>query len=176
LLRTESHYSSIRLRPDTNICLSVRNPLSDYEIRERVAFNLQETVLQDEGSREPPLHFSLSWDGAKKHSTIVVLDDAATKTALKKAKKKKLPGGEFSYLTYTSEHSGMPIPILALECRGLEPYAFHCLGSDQFIVESMGGVKFESDIDFSDGDWAEYDEQNDASVSVEKFVVKIECL
>jgi hypothetical protein len=89
--------------------------LSDYEIRERVAFNLQETVLQDEGSREPPHHFSLSWDGAKKHSTIVVLDDAATKTALKKAKKKKLPGGEFSYLTYTSEHSGMPIPILALD-------------------------------------------------------------
>jgi hypothetical protein len=154
----------------------VRNPLSDYEVRERVTFNLQETVAQEEGSREPAHHFSLSWDGAKKHSTILVLDDTATKTALKKVKKKKLPADLFSYLTYKSEHSGMSIPILALECRGLEPYEFHCLGGDQFIVESQGGVQFESDIDFTDGDWAEYDEQNDASVSVENFVLKIESL
>ena len=160
------------IRPDANICISVRNPLSDYEVREKVAFNLLETVEQDEGSREPDHHFSLSWEGSKKRSTLIVLDEAATKTALKK-KKVKDP---FSYLSYTSDHNGDFAPVLAFECRGLEPYAFHCLGGDQFIVESDGGVKFESDVDLSDGDWAEYDAENDAPVSIDKFETKIEGL
>jgi Eukaryotic protein of unknown function (DUF866) len=37
-------------------------------------------------------------------------------------------------------------------------------------------VKFEADVDLSDGDWAEYDEENDASVSIDKFETKIEGL
>ena len=103
---------------------------------------------------------------------MIVLDEAATKTALKKKKKFK---DEFSYLSYLSEQNGNYAPVLAFECRGLEPYAFHCLG-DEFIVESEGGVRFESDVDLSEGDWAEYDEENDASVSIDQFEVKIEAL
>lgn len=164
--------SSLSIRPDANICISVRNPLSDYEIREKVAFNLQETVEQEENSREPDHHFALSWEGAKKRSTLIVLDEAATKTALKKKKYKE----EFTYLTYPSEQSGNFVPVLAFECRGLEPYAFHCLGGDEFRVESEGGAMFESDVDLSDGDWAEYDEEHDASVSIDKFQTKIEAL
>ena len=175
LQKTDSsffHGSSLSIRPDANICISVRNPLSDYEVREKVAFNLFETVEQEEGSREPDHHFALSWDGAKKRSTLIVLDEAATKTALKKKKFK----GAFSYLTFTSEHSGNSTAVLAFECRGLEPYAFHCLGGDEFVVTSEGGVKFDSDVDLSDGDWAEYDAENDAAVSIERFETKIEAL
>lgn len=112
----------------------------------------------------------MKWEGAPKRSTLIVLDAAATKSALKKKKKFK---EEFSYLTYTSEHAGNFVPVLAFECRGLEPYAFHCLG-DEFVVESEGGVKFDSDVDLSDGDWAEYDEDNDAAVSISDFETKIE--
>ena len=91
---------------------------------------------------------------------------------MKKKKFKK----EFSFLNYKSEHNGEFTAVLAFECRGLEPYAFHCLGDDEFIVESEGGVKFETDVDLSDGDWAEYDAENNASVSIERFETKIEAL
>ena len=149
----------------------MRNPLSDSEVREKVAFNLSETIEQEENAKEPPCHFALKWDGSKKRSTLTVLDEAETKTALKK---KKL-NGKFFYLSYTSENSDTFVPILAFECRGLEPYAFHFLG-DEFTVESEGGIKFETDIDLSDGDWADYDEDNDVAVSLSGFETKIESL
>mmetsp|Transcript_22412 Transcript_22412/g.51678 ORF Transcript_22412/g.51678 Transcript_22412/m.51678 type:complete len:182 (+) Transcript_22412:54-599(+) len=165
---------SLALKPDSNICISVRNPLSDYEVRDKVAFNLKETLEQEENSREPPCHFALKWEGNPKRSTLEVLDEAATKAALKKKKKQK-GGGEVPRSTYTAEDSGNWVPILAMECRGLEPYAYHGLG-DEFVVESEGGVRFDSDVDLSEGDWAEYDAENDAAVSISEFESKFETL
>ena len=72
----------------------------------------------------------------------------------------------------TLDDSGDYVPILAMECRGLEPYAFHPLGNE-FRVVSEGGVVFEEDVDLSDGDWGEYDEENDAAVGVDEFQSKI---
>lgn len=162
--------SSVSLRRDSNnnICVSVRNPLSDYEVREKVAFSLTETVEQEENSREPPCHFALKWDGNNKRSTLQVLDEASTKSLLKK---KKFKGEQPR--SYTADDSGNWVPILAVDCRGMEPYAFHPLGTE-FIVESEGGVVFESDVDLSDGDWADYDEENDAAVSISEFESKWE--
>jgi Eukaryotic protein of unknown function (DUF866) len=154
------------LRKDSNICVSVRNPLSDYEVRDKVAFSLQETVEQEENTREPPCHFTIKWEGSHKRSTLEVLEDA--KAALKKKKYK----GE-QPRDYKSDDSGKWVPILAVECRGMEPYAFHPLGNE-FVVESEGGVKFESDIDLSEGDWADYDEENDAAISISDFEAKFE--
>jgi hypothetical protein len=57
----------------------------------------------------------------------------------------------------------------------MEPYAFHPLGNE-FVVESEGGVKFESDIDLSEGDWADYDEENDAALSISDFEAKFESM
>ena len=65
------------------------------------------------------------------------------------------------------------VPILALDCRGVEPYAFHPMGSE-FVVESEGGMMFEDDVDLSEGDWAEYDDENDMVVSITGFESKIE--
>jgi hypothetical protein len=162
----------LSLDANANICISVRNPLSDYEVREKVAFSINETVEKEENSREPECHFVLKWEGAAKRSTLIVLDGTATKAALKKKKKFK---DEFSYLSYTADHNGNYVPVLAFECRGMEPYAFHCLG-DEFVVESEGGIRFESDVDLSDGDWGEYDEENDAAVSISDFETKIEAV
>lgn len=142
--------------------------MSDYETRDKVAFGLSETVEQEENTREPACQFVLKWEGSKKRSTLEVLDDP--KAALKKKKYK----GE-QPRDYTAEDSGNWVPILALECRGMEPFAFHALG-DEFIVESEGGAKFESDVDLSEGDWAEYDEENDAAVSISEFEAKFEPL
>ncbi len=56
--------------------------------------------------------------------------------------------------------------------RGVEPYAFHPLGNE-FKVTSSGGAVFEEDVDLSEGDWGDYDEENDAAVGVNEFESKI---
>lgn len=150
---------SVSLKPDANICLSVRNPLSDFETREKVVMNLKETLDQEEGAREPPNHFSLKWEGSKKASIATVLDGAAVKTALKKKKGAQVPRN------YSGDDSGDFAPILAVETRGLEPYAFHVMGDEFVVTSSGGGQTFAEDVDLSDGDWAEYDEENDRKLS-----------
>ena len=150
---------------------------SDYETREKIVFNPSETLEQDEGDREPPHHFAVRWEGQKKFSTLIVLDDAGAKSAFKKMKKKggkkKGGGGEVDVpRDMTADDSGEYVPILAMECRGIEPYAFHPLGNE-FKAISSGGAVFEEDVDLSEGDWGDYDEENDEAVGVNDFESKI---
>jgi hypothetical protein len=116
--------SSVRLQRDVNLCISVKNPLSDFETREKVTVNPSETVEQEEGSREPPHHLRLTWEGSKKASILTVFDEAGAKAALKKKKGVEIPRD------YKDDDSGSFVPILAVECRGLEPYAFFPMGND----------------------------------------------
>jgi hypothetical protein len=145
---------SVALLPHANICINVRNPLSDFEVRDKVVLNLSETLEQEEGDRTPAHHFTLKWEGSKKGSTVTVLDKAAVKTALKKKKGVEVPRN------YGADDSGNWAPILAVECRGIEPYAFFAMGDD-FVVTTTGGQVFAEDVDLSEGDWGEYDEEND---------------
>ena len=148
---------SVALKRDVNLCFNVRNPLSDFEIREKVVLNPSETVEQEEGAREPPHHFTLKWEGNKKASYSIVLTEAEVKTALKKKKGVEVPR------EYTSDDSGNWIPILAVDCRGLEPFGFFPMGGE-FVVKSTGGKHFDDgEMDFGEGDWADYDEENDGT-------------
>ena len=167
----------ISLLKNTNLCFSVKNPLSDYEVREKIVFNPSETLDQDEGDREPPHHFAVKWEGSKKYSTLIVLDEEGAKSALKKVNKKgkrdKGGDGEVGLpRDVTSDDNGNYVPVLAMECRGLEPFAFYPLGNE-FKVTSAGGAIFDEDVDLSEGDWGEYDEENDAAVGVNEFGSKI---
>ena len=83
---------TLSLLRNTNLCLSVRNPLSDYEVREKIVFNPSETLEQEENDREPAHHFAVKWEGSKKYSTLIVLDEDGAKSALKKLNKKKKKG------------------------------------------------------------------------------------
>jgi hypothetical protein len=157
---------SLSLSPSAYFCLTVKNPLSDYELREKVVVNPTETIEQ--GSRvEPDHHFRLSWDGSKKASTLTVLTDAQVKTAFKKKKGAVVPR------SYTSDDSGTYVPLLAVECRGLEPTAFFPMGHE-FIVISAGGAEFSTDVDLSDGDWADYDADHDQAVAISNAAFKWE--
>jgi len=153
-----------------NLRVSVRNPLNDYEVRENVVFNPSETREQDEGAREPAHHFALKWEGSKKMSILQVLDDKEAASALKKKKAKGLQPRSM-----TSEDNGGWVPILAMECRGLEPYAFHPM-SEEFVITSEGGTTFEEEVELGEGDWADYDEDNDAPVSMEGIEFKFEAV
>jgi hypothetical protein len=175
---------SLSLIKNTNLCFSLRNPLSDYEVREKVVFNPSEILEQDENDREPPHNFALRWEGSKKYSTLSVLHDddsggGGVKSALKKLSKKggKKGGkqsGEDEYLPrdVTAADNNNFVPVLVMECRGLEPYAFHPMGNE-FKITSLGGTIFEKDVDLSEGDWGDYDEEHDASVSANDFQSKI---
>jgi hypothetical protein len=161
--------ASIKQVKDAPLCISVKNPLSDYEVREKVVVDRSEFVEQAEGAREPPHHFQLKWEGSKKQSTLAIVDDAVIKTALKKKKKVEAPRD------YTADDSGEWVPIVAVECKGLEPTAFFAMGND-FVVTSTGGVEFSDDVDIGEGDWGEYDEDNDAAVSLTDIEFKWESI
>lgn len=158
----------ITLRRNANLRISVMNPLSGDEVRENVVFNPSETVEQEEGAREPPHHFTIKWEGSKKLSILKVLDEKETASALKK---KKYKGDKPR--NYQNEDSGNFVPILCLECRGLEPYAFHPM-KDEFVITSEGGYTFDEEIELGEGDWADYDAENDTPVSLEEIEFKFE--
>jgi len=155
----------LSLRQGANYCFSVKNPLSDFETREKIVVDSSEFVEQDESSRDSPCHFQIRWEGAKKFSTMTILTEAEAKTALKKAKKKKFE--EFLPRPLTDSDNGEFVPVLIIEARGVEPYGFHPLGNE-FIVKSEGGAEFAEDVDLTD-DWADYDEEHDAPIGVNEL-------
>ena len=159
-----------------SISIIISSPLSDYETREKVVFNPSETLEQDESDRDPPHHFRVKWEGSKKFSTLIALDEEGSKSALKKLKKKGKKGGQGGEVDVprdvSSDDNGEYVPVLAMECRGLEPYSFHPMGNE-FKVIGEGGAVFDDDVDLSEGDWADYDEENDCAVSVNEFESKI---
>ena len=170
--------SSIALKKDANICVDVRNPLSD-EIREKVVIDPSE-LIEDENSKEPPYHFGLTWEGSKKKSVMTVLDVDGVKSALKKSgkkgKKAKSDANDPRIPRPFTANDKSFVPILALECRGIEPIAFYPMGGE-FIIESEAGAVFDGDdVDFSEGDWADYDTENDISVSAYEFKSKFESI
>jgi hypothetical protein len=144
------------------------NPLSGDEVRENVVFNPSETVEQDESAREPPHHLALKWEGSKKPSILQVLDDKETAATLKK---KKYKGDKPR--SYTGDDSGKWVPLLCMECRGLEPYAFHPM-KDEFVITSEGGTEFNEDIELGDLEWADYDAENDVPVSIAELEFKFQ--
>jgi hypothetical protein len=165
----------IVLRKDVNLRISVRNPVSDSEVRENVVFCPTEPLEQEESSREPPCHFTLKWDGSKKHSILRVLDDKEIAATLKKKTPKGKGKGTMSPRPYKGDDSGNWVPLLGMECRGLEPYEFHPM-KDEFIIISEGGYTFEEDIELGDGEFADYDADADCPVSLEDIQFKFEAI
>jgi hypothetical protein len=137
-----------------------------------VVIDPTEFVEQEEGARQPDHHFSITWEGSKKASVLTVLSAAEVKTLMKKTKKKG-KGDSCIVRNVTADDNHTFVPVAAFETRGIEPYAFHPMGGE-FIVESEGGKIFEGeDVDLSD-DWADYDDENEVSVSVMEFESKFE--
>jgi hypothetical protein len=165
----------IELDPTANLCFDIRNPNSDYETREKIVVDPKEYVQDaddNNSSREPPCHFKITWEGSKKKSVLTILNQDEVKTALKKSKQKN---SSSSIRNVTAEDTNEYVPILAMETRGIEPYAFHCMGGE-FIVTSTGGTVFTGDdVDLSQ-DYADYDEEHDISVSITDVFFKIDAI
>mmetsp|Transcript_28239 Transcript_28239/g.41720 ORF Transcript_28239/g.41720 Transcript_28239/m.41720 type:complete len:183 (-) Transcript_28239:103-651(-) len=159
---------SVTLRQDANLRISVRNPLNPDEVRENVVIDPSEIIELDGTtcSREPSHHFHLTWEGSKKASILQVHSGAEKAISVLKGSSKKKYKGE-TPRSYTAEDSGNWVPLLLLECRGMEPYAFHPM-EDEFEITSEAGCAFNENIELDD-DWADYDADNDAPVSLSEI-------
>jgi hypothetical protein len=150
-----SGVKSLKLKQGSDICLSVRNPVDHEQVRERIVVDSRalEQVVDEESKHhhskhhEKPSHFSMKWSGASSPCTIRVV--------------------------FTSEmvDSETFVPILTLECNGLEPYEFHPLGNE-FLVENDAGHVYEN-VDLSSGDWNAFD-MGEGTTSVLNLTAKFE--
>lgn len=154
---------SVELKPDTDLCISIRNPMSDYEVRENVLINIAEYLESD---------FNINWeDNSSTIPCLRVLTPSQAKTALKKHLKRNKGGDEFQPRPYTSADSGNFLPILMVECRGMEPYAL-TVGTTEFVVTADSGALFDENVHVPEGDWADYDEEADAPVALSEVEFK----
>lgn len=172
---------SITFKPNADICLSVRNPLDHNEIREKIVVDRREfeddpLAVDPNAPRhsqhkhpkhaEAPCHFALKWDGATQRSTIRVLDSSTDDEPLstnssgsfKKSKKKQHQNAAPAIASkITARDSGTAVRILALECQGIEPYAFHLMGSE-LEIQNKSGTVFHDNLTWSEtGDWTNND-------------------
>mmetsp|Transcript_8134 Transcript_8134/g.27036 ORF Transcript_8134/g.27036 Transcript_8134/m.27036 type:complete len:162 (-) Transcript_8134:49-534(-) len=65
---------------------------------------------------------------------------------------------------WTADDGSKMVPVIAFDCRGLEPTAWY--PESGYTIESTSGTKFE-DVDLSD-EWCDYDEKLKESLSISK--------
>ena len=133
----------------------MKNPLSDFEERRGVEFSKDDEVVM-ENERAGNVSFAIKWEGAKKQSTLSLME--GNEKVLKG--KKNQPDNYPRAVTESDEWT----TILAVDCRGLEPMGWN-RGVDEFVIESSAGSTFQEDVDLTD-DWCEYCEKAEESVGV----------
>jgi hypothetical protein len=133
---------SLSLDRNKNICTSVRNPISQEVTRERIVIDPSKLCDSEVGSHEKhrsehASHFSMKWDGGQQRVTIRIFED------------------DDAIRDIESKANSCFVPILKLDCNGLEPYAFHPLG-EEFSIVRGGGTNVQP-VDLSSGEWSDYD-------------------
>jgi hypothetical protein len=150
--------SALTPAPDNEWKISVKNPLNDFEVKEGVTVRSSELV-ELENAHVADAHLAVKFEGANKYSTLTVLDAGSSALKPKKKQASRAPGP----VTASEEWA----PVLAVDCRGLEPCGYEP-GVGEFAVTSEAGSVFEEEVDLSD-DFCEYCEKGEASVGVEGF-------
>ena len=176
---------TVKLNKSANLCFSVRNPQDANEVREKIVVDptvLHEASKGDHSKHrtEEPSHFAMKWEhGAAERATLRILgvdsivEKATDSVEGKKAKihtSKEIEKALEQIRDMKGEDNGNYVPMLALECNGLEPYAFHPMGGE-FTVTRENETKTFENVDLSDGDWSEYDMAT-GTVSITNFQSK----
>lgn len=165
---------TLSLVPGSDICVSVRNTTQDQK-RERIVVEAElheADVPEHEKHRsEHASNFALTWEGEHTRSTIRIVEGGGDNEKGKGSKKRSNGGDGVVTREITARDDGQFVPILKLECDGLEPYAFHPMGKEFSLVNS-GGAKIEN-VDLSTGEWSEYDLAS-GSFLVKNFETKFE--
>eukprot|EP00597_Dinobryon_sp_UTEXLB2267_P002109 CAMPEP_0170059712 /NCGR_PEP_ID=MMETSP0019_2-20121128/1902_1 /TAXON_ID=98059 /ORGANISM="Dinobryon sp., Strain UTEXLB2267" /LENGTH=152 /DNA_ID=CAMNT_0010265061 /DNA_START=50 /DNA_END=508 /DNA_ORIENTATION=+ len=142
-----------------NKLIPIENNLWKFNIKSQDGMDSREGITVSKGD-------SLELSGSKGEANFIIKWNSSNPQSYIKIVDSKGVSG-----MYTADNAGKYVTILVLECRGIEPTS--CIPGEDFSAETSGGTVF-SNIDLSDGDWAEYDEENDASVSITDVVYIIE--
>ncbi|KFM25772.1 UPF0587 protein C1orf123-like protein [Auxenochlorella protothecoides] len=134
---------SISLPEDSSYTLTVKDSAGDDQREGVVVSPLEEQELS--GSRGTA-HFALKWSRDARHEASLSLQHIKGVTR-----------------ALTAADAGKFVPIVAFECRGLDPIAWQPQASGKGWAPS--GMVWE-DVDLSSGEWAEYDEKSGEAVSV----------
>nr|CEL68361.1 TPA: C1orf123, related [Neospora caninum Liverpool] len=121
--------------------LDVKQPAGE-DVRERVTVSESET--QEIPNSRGTANFLVRWDGSKQTSTLNVQD---VKNVTRR--------------TYTAEDSGKFVPVVAFECRGVEPVKWY--PADGYVVKSKKATF--RDVELSE-DWVDYDQDANLSVGI----------
>ena len=140
--------------PNTQWCLDLKNTLGE-EYRKEIYIDSTE-VQEIEGGGTDEVHFALKWEGSKKQATLSVVE----------------AGGDIQE-AYTSEDVGQWVPVVAFDCRGLEPCTWH--PQKNFVGEGTSGFLMD-DIDFSEGDYCGFDEDEGCPTEISELEWKFEVL
>lgn len=176
------------LREDADLCFSVRHPVDHDQVRERIVVDCtawepsldeiaKKTGHHDhhhslkqqhhphtahhakQSYREPPCHFAMKWDH---HHDDNNNNKRATIRVIKESRR-----------DYVGQDSGTFVPVLQLDCDGLEPYAFHpVLGNEFSVTTNRDSIEIPT-VDLSDNEWSDYD-LGRGSTSIINFESKFE--
>jgi hypothetical protein len=151
-----SGVESLSLNQDADICVSVRNPTNQNEIREKVVIdptNLQipEIKAHERHRNEHAFHLAFKWQGEQNQtrSTMRMIREGDDTT------NKAVAAALHKVRAVVAADNGHWVPILVLDCDGCEPFAFHPMGNE-FVVTDRAGV-VHKDVDLSGGDWSFFD-------------------
>jgi Eukaryotic protein of unknown function (DUF866) len=147
------------VNPDSSICLDVRHPVDQGEVREKIVIDTSEFEAvhwqkQEDNKKhhhDKPHHFALKWSDGSRGSILV-----------KQLQPQKNLGLELP-------KSGEFVPVLTLQCEHVEPVAFYPLGTEFEVVDSAGVTH--ASVDLSK-DWNFYD-LSSGSAAVTGFQSKI---
>ena len=146
--------------------MDVKNGDSNEE-RKGVSIDAEEEV-DLEGSRGVANLVIKFADAAEKANCSIITPE--TYASKYKGKKKFLAA-----LPTSIEASGEWVPFLAFEARGMDITQVH-LGGDNFVATATSGAVFEENLDLSEGDWSDYDEDNELPVSITNIQVKVQAI
>eukprot|EP00638_Chattonella_subsalsa_P010492 CAMPEP_0117748562 /NCGR_PEP_ID=MMETSP0947-20121206/9207_1 /TAXON_ID=44440 /ORGANISM="Chattonella subsalsa, Strain CCMP2191" /LENGTH=142 /DNA_ID=CAMNT_0005566283 /DNA_START=222 /DNA_END=650 /DNA_ORIENTATION=- len=135
--------------PGNQWCLDIQAP-DESDRREGVFVSDAETY-ELEGSRGTA-NFVVKFGGSRKQAHLNVVEIKNTTRAL------------------TGDDANTFVPVVAFDCRGLEVVGWH----PQSDFEVTGEAANFGSVDLSDGEWADYDEEADLSVSITGLTHKIE--
>ncbi|CAG9467190.1 unnamed protein product [Pedinophyceae sp. YPF-701] len=140
----------VRFDPAHRWCLDIKNPLGE-DVRKEVWVSAAEEHDLD-GSRGTA-NFVMKWDKASKKQCYACVQQVKNVTR-----------------PITEDDSGSWVPVVAFECRGLDPIAFHPTNGATIVASS--GAAYE-DCDISD-DWCEVDEKTGECSTVMNIEAKFE--
>lgn len=128
---------TLKLNKEANLCFSVRNPQDANEVREKIV--VDPSVLHEASKghhskhrSEEPSHFAMKWENGEDRATLRILGvDSVVEKAMDsvdgmKAKihsSKEIEKALDQIRDIKGEDNGNWVPMLALDCNGLEPYA-----------------------------------------------------